>query len=101
MSHTLKHYYTKSIQKAEEYDDSFVLSLLYNKVGKIDILLDDGGHYNKQQIITLNSSIPNITDGGMIVVEDCHASYMSEFGNPSKFSFMNFSKYIIDKINQN
>ena len=71
----------------------------YNKVGKIDILLDDGGHYNKQQIITLNSSIPNITDGGMIVVEDCHASYMSEFGNPSKFSFMNFSKYIIDKIN--
>ena len=71
----------------------------YNKVGKIDILLDDGGHYNKQQIITLNSSIPNITDGGMIVVEDCHTSYMSEFGNPSKFSFMNFSKYIIDKIN--
>ena len=73
----------------------------YNKVGKIDILLDDGGHYNKQQIITLNSSIPNITDGGMIVVEDCHASYMSEFGNPSKFSFMNFSKYIIDKIKEN
>ena len=71
----------------------------YNKVGKIDILLDDGGHYNKQQIITLNSSVPNITDGGMIVVEDCHASYMSVFGNPSKFSFMNFSKYIIDKIN--
>ena len=35
----------------------------------------------------------------MIVVEDCHTSYMSEFGNPSKFSFMNFSKYIIDKIN--
>ena len=71
----------------------------YNKVGKIDVLLDDGGHHNKQQIVTVYSSIPNINDGGMIVVEDTHASYMGQFGNPSKLSFINFSKYMIDKIN--
>jgi len=71
----------------------------YNEVGKIDILLDDGGHYNKQQITTVNRSLPNINDGGMIVVEDCHTSYMNRFGNPSKFSFINFSKNIVDKIN--
>jgi len=71
----------------------------YTKVGKIDILLDDGGHYNKQQITSVSRSLPNINDGGMIVVEDCHTSYMNRFGNPSKFSFINFSKYIIDKIN--
>ena len=71
----------------------------YTKVGKIDILLDDGGHYNKQQIISVSKSLPNINDGGMIVIEDCHTSYMNRFGNPSKFSFINFSKYIIDKIN--
>ena len=34
----------------------------YNKVGKIDILLDDGGHHNKEQIISVHSSIPNIND---------------------------------------
>ena len=71
----------------------------YDKVGKIDILLDDGGHYNKQQITTVYRSIPNINNGGMIVIEDSHASYMSQWGNPSKFSFINFSKYMIDKIN--
>ena len=71
----------------------------YNEVGKIDILLDDGGHYNKQQITTVNRSLPNINDGGIIVVEDCHSSYMNRFGNPSKYSFINFSKYMVDKIN--
>tara|TARA_Y100000590_G_scaffold457136_1_gene609104 strand:+ start:60 stop:941 length:882 start_codon:yes stop_codon:yes gene_type:complete len=71
----------------------------YNKVGKIDILLDDGGHHNKEQIISVHSSIPNINDKGVIVVEDTHSSYMSLFGNPSKFSFINFSKRIVDKVN--
>ena len=71
----------------------------YDKVGKIDILLDDGGHYNKQQITSVYASIPNVKDGGLIVVEDSHSSYMSSFGNPSKFSFINFSKHVVDKIN--
>ena len=35
----------------------------------------------------------------MIVVEDTHTSYQETFGNPSKFSFINFSKKIIDDIN--
>ena len=71
----------------------------YDKVGKIDILLDDGGHPNKQQMTSVHVAIPNINDGGVIVVEDCHTSYMSIFGNPSKHSFINFSKHLIDKIN--
>ncbi len=71
----------------------------YNKVGKIDILLDDGGHENNQQIITLNESIPNIKDGGIILIEDTHTSYSKRFGNPSKYSFINYSKYLVDVVN--
>ena len=81
-------------QSDEKFWDNF-----FNKVGKIDILLDDGGHQNKQQILTLSKSIENIKDGGVIVVEDTHASYLKKFGNPSKFSFINFSKHLVDKIN--
>ena len=55
----------------------------FNKVGKIDILLDDGGHTNKQQILT-STNVKHIRDGGMIVVEDTHTSYQKAFGNPSK-----------------
>lgn len=71
----------------------------YNKVGKIDILLDDGGHGNVQQIITLNEAIQNTNDDGIIVIEDTHTSYLKKFGNPSKHSFINYSKYLIDVIN--
>jgi hypothetical protein len=71
----------------------------YSKVGKIDILLDDGGHVNDQQIITLSESVDNINDNGMIVIEDMHTSYLKKFGNPSKYSFVNYSKYLIDVIN--
>ena len=34
----------------------------FKKVGKVDIVLDDGGHTNYQQIITTNCCIPNIKD---------------------------------------
>ena len=36
------------------------LKKFYNKVGKIDILLDDGGHTDLQQIQTLISSITKL-----------------------------------------
>ncbi len=71
----------------------------YSKVGPVDILLDDGGHTNRQQIVTVAESIAHINDGGVLIVEDVHSSYMPSFGNPSKYSFINFSKKIIDSIN--
>ena len=71
----------------------------YEKVGKIDILVDDGGHTNAQQIQTLHNSYNNINDGGIIVMEDVHTSYFKEFGNPSAYSFINFSYNIVNKIN--
>ena len=71
----------------------------YTKVGKIDILLDDGGHVNDQQIVTLSESVNNINDGGIIMTEDVHTSYFKKFGNPSKYSYINYSKYLIDVVN--
>jgi len=69
---------------------------VFNKTGPVDVILDDGGHTNSQQIITTNECIRHIKDGGMLIVEDTHASYMKRFGNPSKSSFINFTKKIID-----
>ena len=72
----------------------------FKKIGKVDIILDDGGHTNYQQIITLNACIPNIRDNGLMIVEDTHSSYIKKkFYNPSKYSFMNYNKKIIDDIN--
>jgi len=71
----------------------------YARIGPVDVLLDDGGHTNTQQIITVNEAIPNVADGGLIVVEDAHTSYMKEFGNPSRYSFIGFAKRMVDSIN--
>ena len=72
----------------------------YKKTGKIDILLDDGGHKNLHQISTVHYSLPNIKDDGLIVVEDTITSYMKEFNNPSKYSFINYCKTIIGLIHR-
>lgn len=71
----------------------------FKEVGNVDIVIDDGGHTNKQQIFTLLETIPNINDNGILVVEDVHSSYMAKFRNPSNYSFINFSKMIVDQLN--
>tara|TARA_Y100000741_G_scaffold297947_1_gene238934 strand:+ start:1620 stop:2444 length:825 start_codon:yes stop_codon:yes gene_type:complete len=71
----------------------------FKKVGKVDIIIDDGGHTNKQQIITVNETIPYIKKGGVLIIEDVHASYMTKFSNPSKYSLINFCKKLVDQIN--
>ena len=74
----------------------------YRKIGNIDILLDDGGHKNIQQITTFMESIKFINKGGKIIVEDTHTSFMKKkgFKNPSKYSFINFCFYLIENMHR-
>ncbi len=71
----------------------------FSIVGDVDVILDDGGHTNEQQIVTTHCCIGNIRKGGKLVVEDTHTSYLSEFGNPSPYSFISYSKKLIDSLN--
>ena len=74
----------------------------YKKYGKIDVLLDDGGHKNIQQVTTLMESINFIKPSGTIIIEDTHTSFMKKkgFKNPSKYSLINFSNSIIENIHR-
>ncbi len=67
-------------------------------IGEVDVVLDDGGHTYEQQIITVESCKKSMKDGGMIVVEDTHTSYMRKFG-PKKYSFINYAHNITNRIN--
>jgi hypothetical protein len=69
-----------------------------SKVGPIDILLDDGGHTYIQQIITTETLLEKISDGGVLVVEDTHTSYMEGYGDRN-YSFINYVKAWIEIIN--
>ena len=67
----------------ENQSDSNFWKDFYKKVGKIDIIVDDGGHTNEQQLSTFINSYRNVNNDGLLVFEDTHASYMRKFGNPS------------------
>ena len=68
-----------------------------NEIGAVDIVLDDGGHTYEQQIVTFNNCLNYINDGGMIVVEDTHTSYLNKFG-PRTYSFINFAHHQVSRI---
>ncbi len=85
-----------------DQSDPIFWKSFYKKVKKIDILIDDGGHKNIQQITSFMESYNFIKPNGLIVVEDTHTSYMRKkgFKNPSKYSFVNFCKLIIESIHR-
>lgn len=71
----------------------------YNKTGKVDVVLDDGGHTYQQQIVTVESSLENIRPKGKIIVEDTYTSYEKEYGYPSNYSFIKYASNLVDGMN--
>jgi hypothetical protein len=69
----------------------------YGEVGDIDVILDDGGHRNDQQIITTMSALPHVKDGGLIIIEDTQTSFM-KFESFQKYSFVSFLKSKIESL---
>lgn len=91
--------YGFNIEIGDQSDPKF-WEKFFKKYGEVDIILDDGGHTNYQQILTLNNCIPFIKDNGILITEDIHTSYIkNKWYNPSKYSFINYSKKLIDDIN--
>lgn len=82
-----------------DQSDSIFWKNFFEKVGNVDIVLDDGGHTNTQQIITVENAVKNINNNGMLIIEDTFTSYLNKFANPDKYSFINYAKKKIDDIN--
>lgn len=72
----------------------------FGEVGSVDIVLDDGGHTYAQQIVTAESSLDRIRDGGLLIVEDTHTSYMESFGGPSDRSFVSWAVDAVHGLNR-
>ncbi|MBD8525713.1 class I SAM-dependent methyltransferase [Pseudomarimonas arenosa] len=81
--------------------DRRFLRELASKTGKIDILIDDGGHMMHQQIATVEELYGSVADDGLILVEDTHTSYWREYGGGlrAQYSFMQFAKHLVDELN--
>jgi hypothetical protein len=82
-------------------EDENFLESIYDITGPIDILIDDGGHTQKQQITTFNILFDKIKDDGVYLCEDVHTSYWLSYGggHKRKGTFIEFAKNLIDKLN--
>ena len=71
---------------------------LKERLGQIDILIDDGSHECPDQIAAFEGFFPFISDGGLYVCEDIHTSYRwtHHGGYKKKGSFIEYMKDLVD-----
>lgn len=83
----------------DQEDRTFLKSLAV-QIPRIDILIDDGGHTMKQQIITFEELFPYVDRNGVYLCEDLHTSYWSEWdgGYKKRDTFIEYSKNFVDYI---
>jgi hypothetical protein len=81
--------------------DKEFLRKIKSSIPKIDILIDDGGHTMKQQIVTYEEMYSHVKENGVYLCEDCHTSYWGSYGGgyKRKNSFIEYSKNWIDYLN--
>jgi len=82
-------------------EDETFLESIYDITGPIDILIDDGGHTQKQQIKTFKLLFDKIKNDGVYLCEDVHTSYWLAYGGGFNRmgTYIQFTKKLIDKLN--
>ncbi|HEY9293427.1 MAG TPA: class I SAM-dependent methyltransferase [Microlunatus sp.] len=80
--------------------DREFLRKLGRQLGKIDVLIDDGGHTMEQQIATFEELWPRIRNGGVLAMEDLHTSYHAKYGGGlnKPGTYIEYAKDLIDKL---
>lgn len=80
--------------------DQALLDEVFRAMGGIDVVIDDGSHVSSHQIATFLALFPKLSDGGVYICEDLHASYWRRFGGGlgRQGTFIEFLKERIDGL---
>ena len=79
-------------------DDPDFLREVVREMGGVDIVLDDGSHQTKHQIESFKILFPEMSEGGVYMVEDLHTSYWRGYGGGYNRR-SNFFGFSFDMIN--
>lgn len=66
------------VEIGDQADPEFLMRVS-RKHGPFDVVIDDGGHTMRQQITSVETLFPLLTQGATYLVEDCHTSYWPEY----------------------
>jgi len=72
-----------------DQEDVVTLEKIHKDRGPFDIIIDDGGHTMKQQIISFYKLFPLINNNGIYIIEDLHTSYWPKYGGGTTERFRN------------
>jgi hypothetical protein len=90
--------------KGSQIDEEF-LKKVVNEIGTIDIIIDDGSHFNDHVIKTFKVLFPLLSSNGIYAIEDLQTSYWDygDFGGSKNLlaphTSINFLKNLIDGLN--
>ena len=81
-------------------EDEKFLQEVCHQIPDVDIILDDGGHTMRQQIVSFENLFSKVKEGGLYIVEDTHTSYWHEYhgGLKKPGSFIEYSKNLVDSL---
>ncbi len=73
-------------------DDAFAVH------GGADLVIDDAGHYSREQVACFEHAFPKLAAGGIYVVEDLMTSYWSEYTAGFRITMIDYLKNLVDAI---
>lgn len=84
--------------------DAIFLDQVVEEIKELDIIIDDGSHYNNHVLVTFKHLFPKLNDGGIYVIEDTQTSYWPDYqGDTNNFNnlstTMGFFKSLVDGLN--
>src|SRR5690348_13526202 len=81
--------------------DANFLNAVIKEIPQLDIIIDDGGHTMKQQIVSFEVLYKHLLPNGVYLCEDTHTSYWYEYGGGlhKKGTFIEYAKSMIDYLN--
>lgn len=87
------------VELGDQADPEFLRGVA-EKHGPFDIVIDDGGHTMRQQIVSVETLFPLLNQGGTYIVEDCHTSYWPEYAGtePGEQTFIGWLKDRTDDL---
>jgi hypothetical protein len=88
-----------TVEIGDQSDPQFLRAVSENH-GPFDVVIDDGGHTMRQQVISAETLFPLLAEGGTYFVEDCHTSYWPDYADQGDGpTFMEWAKARLDDLN--
>jgi hypothetical protein len=81
----------------DQSDPESLLSIA-EKIGRLDVIIDDGSHRSPHVITTFHTLFPLLTDGGIYVVEDTQSSYWPEWMGSEDLSSPDTSMGLLKRL---